>query len=66
MCNLADGIEERGYQKGYQEGYQEGHQIGVSEMRIECAKKLLMGDYSVEAVAEIVELPVSEVEALKE
>ena len=53
-------------QKGIKEGVKEGVKKGKYEGKLETAKKLLAKGYSVDFVAEVTELPVQEIEKLKE
>ena len=57
MCNLSDGVEQRGIEKGLEKGIQQG--------KIECAKNLL-DILSDEEISKRINLPLEEVQKLRE
>ena len=57
MCNLSQGVEERGIEKGLTRGRQ--------EERSELVKKLLASGMSAEKLASILDLPQKDIEKLK-
>ena len=57
MCNIGEGYYEKGLEKGIAQG--------VTQANIETAKKLLkLNSYTFKQIAELVSLPVEEVEKL--
>lgn len=57
MCNISEGVYEKGVEKGIAQG--------VTQANIETAKKLLkLNSYTFKQIAELVSLPVEEVEKL--
>ena len=56
MCNLSQGIEQKGIEKGIQKGIQEGIQEGIKQMVLNALQS-----NSVENVAKLLMLPVEEV-----
>ena len=56
--------ENKGLQKGIQEGMQKGKQEGRKEAILEIAMQLLEEGLSVEFIAKVTKLPISEIEKL--
>ncbi|MDQ9285201.1 hypothetical protein KJD95_13085 [Escherichia marmotae] len=61
---LAQWFEEKGFQKGFQQGYKEGLQKVRQEVRQEFALRLLSKGMLREDVAELANLPLTEIDKL--
>ena len=64
MCNLSDGIEERGIIKGRAEGKAEGKAEGRTELLKQLVQKKLAKGKSIEVIADELEEEVANIEAV--
>ncbi|WP_158996818.1 hypothetical protein [Pigmentibacter ruber] len=64
-----DGAREEGFTKGFQNGKNEGEQLGfvkgINNRNKEIVLNLLANDFSIEMISKIIDLPISEIEKLK-
>ena len=65
MCNLSDGVEQKGIEKGLQRGVERGIQLGLQQEKLENAKSLL-DILSDEEISKRIRLPIEEVRRIHE
>ena len=63
MCNLSDGVEQKGVQKGIEIGIKQGIEQGIEQEHLRVVRKKLEKNKSIEQIAEELEL---EIENVKE
>ena len=63
--SIAAAYKEEGLQEGFEKGMKKGMEKGMEKGKIDTARKLLGRGMTVEDVADIVELPLADVEKLK-
>ena len=67
MCNLSEGIEQRGIEKGIQQGIKEGIQQGIEQGTRQGVRQMVLNalqSNSIEDVSKILLLPIEEVEKI--
>ena len=57
--------EDKGEQRGMEKGMEKGMEQGIEKEKLALAKRMLEKGYEVETVAELTELPVPAIQALK-
>ena len=64
MCNLSEGIEERGIEKGIKQGIEKGIEKGIAESRMETAVELMKEKFPMEKIARITRLSMEKLQEL--
>ena len=64
MCNLSEGIEERGIEKGIKQGIEKGIEKGIAESRMETAVELMKEKFPMEKISRITRLSMEKLQEL--
>lgn len=64
MCNLSEGIEERGIEKGIKQGMEKGIEKGMAESRMEMAIELMKEKFPMEKISRITRLSMEKLQEL--
>ena len=62
MCNLSDGVEQKGIEKGIEKGIKIGIEQGIEQEHLRAVKKKLDRNKSIEKIAEDLEIEIADVE----